>query len=467
MQESLPSLSLEKGLTATQERYPSFQFSEGVRSAVLSALRTVILMSAAINAPDVSAEPPEPIQIKQHEKQPSAEWEHQILITFEKEMRILTRKLDSPKFAERNEATKDICNAFQELGMLMHPLPPEFNAVLEQLKERLDQKELSLEQFYRLKSAARQVEQWNERANDRIPPREYKMMECISMIEKQTGFNIQIDPYLTTIMLDQSITVKHSENDCYGVLLTLTKELGAYVAPTDESSTLQLSIDKDKEKHRYMTGAKAIGFIKKDPENKEKDILIVRQSPRSGGLVSLDEDKKSTGPAHTAELQRTLNTPWRITSGGHEPIRKHALEHVNDEKSCLLQGCAVSKPKMLRLHCGKPLQQYDYQQLILDIPDEKDPTIVRITVYVFGHVPWPQTSHAQDTKTYAAAAANIYTLLDVEGNPVPATLQSVTVTQRTMTIFYKTEKPVTAADARIFTEFHEHATLDLQEYEDK
>lgn len=466
MQESLPSLSLEEDVTATQERYLSFQFSERVQSAVLRALRTVILMSAAINAPDVSAEPPEPIQIKQHEKQTSAEWEHQMLITFEKEMRILTRKLDSPKFAERSEATRDICNAFQELGMLMHPLPPEFNAALEQLEERLDQKELSLEQFHRLKSAARQVEQLNERANDRIPPREYKMTECISMIEKQTGFNIQIDPYLAALMQDQSITVEHSENDCYGVLLTLAEELGAYVAPTDESSTLQLSIDKNKEKHRYMTGAKAIGFIKKDSENKERDVLVVRQSPRSGGLVSFDEEKKSFGSMHAAELPNETNIKWQITSGGHETIRKHTLEKTSDPHACTLRGCAVFHPKTFTIFCDKATEQTGYQRIMLAKPDADDPTKVEITSFVFGDVAWPDTSHAQDTKTYAAAAANRYVMFDEKGELVPATLESITVNQRTMTMTYRAAKPVTSAEVTTFTGFQEHAEITLVERQD-
>ncbi len=425
------------------------------KSVVLTNIRSLI---ALIMLTCGAAEAQSPMPISQAASKQANHLDNSADI--QKKLMDALMNLNHPKFGVRTQSMHFIHNICASLLADTGSLPPEIESILRHRNRQ------NREQCDRLDYIEDNLHKIQDSLPDRISPGKYGCKECISLIEAQTGFRIDINKKFTKDVLEFQVPVMAGENDCLTVLQKISDAVGGCI-DFDNDTHVLLITPKDKANGQVFGGGKFIGLLCKDSEIPENTFVKIRFSPYSGMPISLNDaatNKENLGWVTMAPV----NIPkWTFTieggRGSRPPEWQRALQQSRrlDEPLIQIEYAIARKPITIRIECDTSPTSLGWQN-IYAITDANSPTKLLIHVHVTGNISSSVNNDGINRDiAYPSALvdANRYNVFDESEHPIKSSTTGCTVNGRRMQITLACEGKASSIRVTGYTEIFEETTV--------
>lgn len=434
------------------------------RNVAMNAVRVLVLVGAtAVSEAQDTPKKSGVEQRSQSQQTKDGQWNRERIDGVLQELRRAVRKLDAEEWRMREEGSREILEIIRSHTDEMNPPPEELLEIFTDLHAKHKKGHLSLEQRIRLERVSEQSANEIRDKTDRIPPIEYEWHECLRAIEKQTGFTIQCVG-ISPEVLSKKIQVNRTANDCMSLLNAFGDATGTSIDFGSDTGMLVFSVQNSESKTRLFGNGKVFAIEKQNNDGIAE--LQLRMSPRSGALVEME---KFLDPAESKNvgIGDISVKDWVFRSTGSLPSRSKKAEIQAARKRPIAICTVVRNPQTIQIEVDGHGQKIGFQDFRAASHPEHENQIL-VYAHVFGNVPWPATTCAEDSKTYGAGIASQFVIRDGKG-VMTSRIRACEINQRLMTFTIECEGKPTAVDVTAYQEFSmdEKVRLSMQEDENE
>lgn len=366
-------------------------------------------------------------------------------------------RLGDSVFAVREEAIQSLKSMS---NVMLHennpPLDSEIESLLQIQAVSAMKGKPNLERSTRQRNVQRYIQTVSNELPSSMPPGEYEARKCISLLERQTGFSIRIDPALEEKFSARLIKVQSGRNDCLLILEEMCRSAGCRVEFDGDPRAIKIIPSKQNEPTMFRSG-KFLGLLRANPTSAGRSSVELRYTPSSGAMIAHNGDAES-GRKDVSHVSfgSTVIPEWKFNSPGTPPPRARktvATDHM--KLDTLRLKCATARnPKKVRLVCDEQGREMGHQNMNV-VSNPSDPRNLTVSTCVMGELPWPMTPCPFDSITYGLVDANRYEVFDARGLPIPYKISGCTVDMRQIKISLQCEGGIPAAvDVTVFMDLN-------------